>query len=52
MKSECKKLQTENSPASAYNFNLLTDTLPERTFTVGGIIYPKSQFTGGIPLLV
>ena len=49
MKSECKKLQTENSPASAYNFNLLTDTLPEGTFTVGGTIYPKSQFAEVLP---
>jgi len=49
MKTQFKRIQTEKSPSSAYNFNVVTDTLPEWTFTVGGIIYPKSQFAEVLP---
>jgi len=44
MRTPPKIVHTANSLSSAYNFNLVTDRLPEGTFTVGGTIYPKSQF--------
>ena len=49
MKTQLKKLKAQKTPISRGTFRLDKDTLPEGTFTVGGIIYPKSQFAEVLP---
>jgi hypothetical protein len=43
-KPTTKQIQVKKNRFKQGTFNLAKDTLPPGTFTVGGNVYPKSQF--------